>query len=61
MHYHIRYNQHQGYKKRQAGDGANDIFAVVGDTVAGRIDNDQTGALPLVSSQGNHYVFILYN
>ena len=32
----------------------------MGDIVTVRIATDQTGALPVVSSQGNWYVFILY-
>ena len=36
----------------------NHIFDVMGDTVTGRIDTDQTGAFPIVFSQRNLYIFI---
>ena len=38
----------------------NYIFAEMRDNIIGRIDSDQTGASPVVSSQLNCYVFILY-
>ena len=33
----------------------------MGDIVTVRIATDQTGEFPVVSSQGNRYVFILYD
>ena len=33
----------------------------MGDTITGRIDTDRTGEFPVVSSQGNLYILILYN
>ena len=39
----------------------NYILLSMGDTVTGRIATDQKVAFPVVSSQGNLYVFILYD
>ena len=33
----------------------------MGDNITGRIATEQTGEFPVVSSQGNRYIFILYN
>ena len=39
----------------------NYIFTAMGDTVTVRIDTDHIGVSPVVPSQGNRYIFILYN
>ena len=38
----------------------NYIFTKIGDTITGIIATYQTGSLPVVSTQRNSYIFILY-
>jgi hypothetical protein len=43
------------------GDATNRCYATVWDTKAGKVYTDLTGKFPVPSSQGNNYIFLLYD
>ena len=43
------------------GDATNRCYATVWDTQAGKVYTDLTGKFPVPSSQGNNYIFLLYD